>query len=176
MANTDNPHGLKCLGRSVGGGYIELDLMQKAVGTAAALFIQDAVARLDTGYLGRSADISPGTTLYDGVNLSYGAASTLTDHLVIVDPFAIFEAQDDADTDGFAFADTGLNCNLVLNAGSAATLLSGHELDEATINTTNTLDVHLLKKLDVPDNAYGEFCRMVITFNKHRRTTGVAGV
>jgi hypothetical protein len=30
--------------------------------------------------------------------------------------------------------------------------------------------------LDVPDNAYGSFCRMIVTFNKHRRTTGVAGV
>jgi len=176
MANTDNPHGLRCLGRNVVGGNIEVELMQKAVGSAAALFINDAVARVDTGYLGRSADITPGTTLYDGVNLSYGAASTLTDHLVIVDPYALFEAQDNDDTDGFAFADTGLNCNLELNAGSAATLISGHELDESSINTTNSLDVHLHKKLDVPDNAYGEFCRMIVTFNKHRRVAGVAGV
>ena len=70
MPNTDNPHGLRCLGRNVVGGFIEVELMQKAAGSAAALFIQDAVARLDTGYLGRSADITPGTTLYDGVNLS----------------------------------------------------------------------------------------------------------
>lgn len=176
MANVDNPHGLRPLARTLSGGFPTTELYQKASGSAAALFIFDAVARLGTAYLGRSADITPGTTLYDGVNLNYGAASTLTDHLVIVSPDAVYECQDNDDSDGLAFADMGLNCDLELNAGSTTTYISGHELDESSANTTNSLDVHLHKKLDIPTNDYGEHAIIVVTFNKHRLAPGVAGV
>lgn len=175
MANVDNPHGLRCIGRTIEGGFPLIESMNKDANEGTALFIGDAVNREDDGNI-EAASATPGTTLYSGVNLVYGAASTATEHLVIVSAGALYEAQDNDDSDGLALADMGLNCNLELNAGSATTLLSGHELDEDTADTTNTLDVHLHHKLAVPDNAYGEHCRVVITFNKHRYATGVAGV
>jgi hypothetical protein len=69
-----------------------------------------------------------------------------------------------------------LNVNLELNAGSALTQLSGHELDESTAATTNTLDVKLLRLFGSPDNAYGAYGRYEIVFNKHRMANAIAGV
>lgn len=175
MANVDNPHGLRPLMRCVDGGFPLTEQFDKDASEGTAIFMWDAVNRENDGNI-EAASATPGTTLYSGVSLNYGAASTLTSHLVIVSPGAIFEAQDNADTNGFDAADMGLNANIELNAGSATTLLSGHEIDESTLNTTNSLDLHLWKLLDVPDNAAGSYSRVVVTFNKHRMALGVAGV
>lgn len=175
MPNVDNPHGLQTLGRTMAGGFPTVESFQKAASFGTALFIGDAVARAADGTI--NTTITPGTTLYSGVNLNYGAASTLTDHLVITSPDALFEAQDNNSTDGFAAADMGLNANLELNAGSALTQLSGHEINESTANTTSTLDVKLLRLLQSPDNSYGTgWGRFEIIFNKHRMHPAVAGV
>lgn len=174
MANVDNPHGLRPVGRNMDGGFPRIQQFSKASGYGTALFIFDAVFRVADGTIDKSG--TPGTTAYSGVNLNYGAASTATDHLVLVSPGTLFEAQDNNDTDGLAAADEGLNINIELNAGSATTQISGHELDESTVNTSNALDLHVIQKLDVPDNAYGAYCRMVVMFNKHRYAPGVAGV
>lgn len=175
MANVDNPHGLRPLGRVLGGGEAEIQWMQKDASEGTAIFIWDAVNREADGNLD-AASATPGTTLYSGVSLNYGAASTLTDHAIIISPDALFEAQDNSDTDGFAAADMGLNVNLELNAGSSISQISGHELDESTINTTNSLDMKLLRLYPVVDNAYGAFGRFEVMFNKHRMAAGVAGV
>jgi len=174
MANNDNPHGLRPLGRVIGGGEPEILGFDKDASEAAAIFMWDAVNQEADGNI-EANSATPGTTLYTGVSLNYGAASTLTRHLVMVSPNALFEAQDNNDTDGFAAADAGLGCNIELNAGSTTTQVSGHELDESTA-AASSLDVKLLELLDVPDNAYGAFSRWVIQFNKHRFAYGTAGV
>jgi len=173
MANIDNPHGLRPLMRTLRGGCPVVRQYTKDANEGTAIFIHDVVQREADGNI--AAGGTPGTTRYLGVSLNYGAASKQTDHLVIVSPDAIFEAQDNADTDGFAAADMGLNCNLEFNAGDATRLISGHELDESSANTTETLDVKLLDKLDVPDNDFGANCRVQVIFNKHLLNVG-AGV
>ena len=176
MANVDNPHGLRPLMRTLGGGPPTAQLMQKDSSEGAGIFIWDAVNREADGNI-EANSATPGTTLYSGVNLGpFGAASTATSHLIQISPDAVFEAQDNADTDGFAAADMGLNVNIELNAGSATTNISGHELDESTATTTNTLDLHMLALLNVPDNAEGSHSRVEVIFNKHRMNPAVAGV
>ena len=177
MANVDNPHGLRSLGRTLEGGQPVLEQFTKDSSEGTAIFAGDAVNRETDGNI-EAASATPGSTLYSGVSLNYGAASTETDHLVIISPKAVFEIQDNNDTEGFVTADNGLNSNLELNAGSATTLQSGHELDESTFNTTATLDVHMLKLLAVPGNAYGANARVEVVFNTHRmgHEGGAAGV
>jgi hypothetical protein len=159
----------------MGGGPPRIQSFSKDSGEGTAIFVGDAVNREADGNI-EAASATPGTTLFSGVSLNYGAASTATEHLVIVSPDALFSAQDNADTDGFAAADMGMNVNIELNAGSATTKVSGHELDESTIVETATVDLHMLELLAVPDNAYGAHSRIVVTFNKHRMYGGVAGV
>lgn len=178
MANVDNPHGLRPIMRTLAGGFPAIEEFKKVVGLDTAIFINDAVARIADGSISskNSTDITPGTTLYSGVSLNYGKASTATLHQVIINPDAIYEAQDNADTDGFAEADMGLNCQLILGAGSTTTLISGHELDESEINAGAGYDVKLLKLYDVADNAYGSHCRVEVMFNKHRMAQDQIGV
>jgi hypothetical protein len=172
MANVNYPHGLRAL-LCLSGGPIQTEIFKKAATYATAIFRGDVVNRVADGSIEASA--TPGTTLLTGVALNYGGPSELTEHTVIVGMDTVFEAQGD---DGTALdeADMGLNANLVLNAGNATTKISGHEIDASSKATTATLDVHLLKKLMVPDNDYGEFARIELLINKHRMAQGVAGV
>jgi hypothetical protein len=175
VANVDNPHGLKPLMRTLEGGCPVVQQFDKDASEGTAIFQWDAVNREADGNI-EAASATPGTTTFSGVSLNHGAASTLTSHSVIVSPSAVFECQDNADTDGFDAADMGLNVNLELNAGSATTKLSGHELDESTVQTTDTLDMHMLALLNVPDNAAGAHTRVEVIFNKHRMNSQRAGV
>lgn len=173
MANNDWPHGLMPISDFHGGPWFTQE-WSKVVGYGTAIRIFDAVTRVADG----SIEIpgTPGTTLISGVSGTNGAASTATTHLIYTDPNMIWDAQDNNDTDGFAAADLGLNVNLEYNAGSATTFISGHELDESSIDTTATLDVKLLKLRDVKGNAHGAFSRIEVLINKHRMHGSAAGV
>lgn len=172
MANADNPHGLRPLMRTQAGGVPKIQEFSKIAGYGTAIRLWDVVKRVADG----SIEANTVGVAASGVNLVPGAASTLTTHIVMTSPDAIYEAQDNADTDGFAEADMGLNCELEYNAGSATTLISGHELDESTAAAGAAFDVKLLQKLNVPDNAYGSWLRVEVVFNKHRMYPGTAGV
>lgn len=174
MANVDNPHGFLPVGYMVGGGPPATLELSKAATYAVAFYPGDLVHRVADGTL-ESNSATPGTTRYSGVNLSPGAASTLTKHLVITDPKMVFEGQGDDDTDLDA-ADLGLNANALLSAGSATTGKSGHEIDASTKNTTNTLDLKLLQLHTVAGNAHGKWARIQVLINKHRMNPEVAGV
>ena len=175
MANVDNPHGLRPLMRTIDGGEISLEEFDKDVNEAAAIFIFDLVNRETDGNI-EANGATPATTLFNGVSLNYGAAATATKHQVIVNPGAIYEAQDNADTEGFVTADQGLNANIELNAGSATTLISGHEVDESTWDVTASLDLKLLKLHPIPGNAYGPNARIQVMINKHRMNPVAVGV
>jgi hypothetical protein len=175
MANRDNPHGLAPLMRTLTGGCPSVREYTKDVLQATAIFQNDVVNREADGNIAPGG--SPNTTTFQGVALNHGAALTLSTHLVMDSPKALYEAQDNADTDGLVEADMGLMCDLEFNAGSAVSQISGHEIDEsAAADTTTDLDVKLLRKLDVADNAYGSHCRVEIVFNQHRLNPGIAGV
>ncbi len=171
MANADWPHGLWPLYTQHGGPWGVKELTKDSA-QATAIFRGDLVAREADGKLAPGG--TPGATLYDGVSLDFGAASTETQQLIVVDPLAIFEAQDNGD--GIDEVDEGLNVNFEFNAGSASTQVSGHELDGSTKNTTAILDAHIIGRLKIQNNDFGANCRFEVQINKHRRAFGVAGV
>lgn len=173
MANVDNPHGLRPLCRTLNGGEVRVKEFAKD-SSGGNIFIHDVVNRETDGNI--TAGGTPGTTTYTGVSLNYSATGVAGTHLVIVSQDAEFVAQDNNDTDGFANGDQGLNSNLEFNAGSSTTFISGHELDESTFNTTNTLDVKMHDLWTDPNNAYGSFADVIVTINKHRLANAVAGV
>jgi hypothetical protein len=177
VSNIDNPNGLQPLMRALNGGDIETERYQKVGTLARAIRKHDPVTLLATGYLDVGAGITPGTTLYLGVALNYAAASVLSDHDVIINPLAFYEAQDDDDTVGLVFADRGQNANLLLTDGGTPTLQdSAVEIDQSTHDVTNSLDVHLVKLVDRIDNAYGPWSRWEIVFNKHFYAGVTAGI
>lgn len=173
MSNTNNPHGLRPLGWNLAGGPPFIAAFSKVVGYGTTLFPFDAVNRVADGSIEASA--TPGTTRYTGVVLDYGLLSTATNHLVVIDPLAVYEAQDDG-APGILAVDLGLNANLVLTAGNTVTKQSKHQIAHAGIDVTNTLDVHLLQLFGAPDNAHGPNARIEIIFNKHRMASDSVGV
>lgn len=178
MSNVNNPHGFRPLGWNLGGGPPILALMSKAVGLATAIYPYDLVARLaDASITSATASITPGTTLLSGVALDYGALSTATDHLVVISPDSVFEAQDNAGGAGILAVDLGLNANCIVSvAGTLASKKSGHQIADSTKDVTSTLDLKLLQLLKVPDNDFGPNARIEVVINKHRMNPGVAGV
>lgn len=173
MANRDNPHGFRPLMRSLSGGPgASLMGAHKLVGYGTALFIHDCITRVASGTKltqAISAAITPGTTVIAGVNMTYGAVSTATDHLICpAAGYQVFEAQDNKDTDGIGVADLNKNFNVEMNAGNATTKISGHEIDESTINTTNTLDGKIVGIFRSPDNLIDAsgFVRAEVIFNR----------
>lgn len=174
MANVNNPHGLRPLMRTMGGGEMQLFEFSKVVGYGTAIFKWDAINRVADGSIEASA--TPGTTLYSGVSLNWGAASTATKHSCITAPGAVYEAQNDDSVTGLVAADMGLNANLVLTAGNATTKTSKHQINHTGIDVTATLDVHLLGLLNTADNAFGGNARIEIVFNKHRMAPAAVGV
>jgi hypothetical protein len=173
MANNDFAHGLMPLQTCLNGGTPKVQYFTKAVGYGTAIFQHDAVNQVADGSIEASA--TPGTTSYSGVALNYGAPSTATTHAVIVNPDALFEAQEDG-SGTFAAADKGLLANLALTAGNAQTKQSKHEISGTSKAVTATLDVRLLELFAVPNNEYGANARVVVMFNKHRMNPSVAGI
>lgn len=171
MANNNNPHGLLPLGTGLSGGCLILEQYPKLAAYASAIFRYDAVNRVNGGNLQTGG--VPGTTLYSGVAMDYSAASTAFNHTVIISPDAVFECQAAGTLN---FAQMGQNANLLLNAGSAISKLSGHAIDDTTVAVTATLDLHLLKAYATLDNAYGQYARIEVVFNKSRLANAVAGV
>lgn len=167
MANVDNPHGFRPLMRNLDGGEPRIEEYDKDASEATAIFPFDIVSREADGNIAPGG--TPGTTRYQGVALEYGAAATATKHLVIESPNAVFEAQDNADTDGIAAADLGLNANAEFNAGNLTKQQSGHEIDESSAAATATLDLKLLRLLKTPDadNDFGANARIEVVINKH---------
>lgn len=172
MPNVNNPHGLFPLMQDFDGGPSATRNFVKPASVATAIFIHDPVCTVTGG------KIQPGrATAFVGVALDYGAASTLTEHLLVCSPEAIYEAQDNASTDGLVEADMGKNANIsTAVAGSAVTRRSGAQIDEASVNTTNSLDLMLLGLLADPDNAFGPNARIEVKFNRHFLLAGRTGV
>lgn len=158
--------------RSIVGGPAHAAVgAHKIAAVALALFINDAV-QLEGSGVKPNASIQPATTgnqLY-GVNLIYGAANTLTDHVIILGDKQIFETMIDTVT----MAQLQQNAALVAGAGNPVLHLSGHSING--VATTNTLGVKLLGLYQSPDNAVGAFARVIVTFNRSQLADQTAGV
>ena len=60
--------------------------------------------------------------------------------------------------------------------GSTVSGIANAVLDRSTVATTSDLTLRILKKLDRIDNAYGNYCKWIVSINRHRLTgQSVAG-
>lgn len=110
-------------------------------------------------------------------SLLYRAASTLRLVLVADDPNLVFEAQDMATGTPIPTNDIGLNVNFVVGSGSTTTGISAFELNNATQNTTNTLDLKIIGAVNRPDNTMASAnAKFLVRINRHEYANQVAGV
>lgn len=171
MANVNGPFGFAPMGCSQTGGILITRVMKKAAGYGTAIFPGDIVGRANDGTIDR--ELTPGTTYLQGVSLSYGAASTETEHLIIDNPFALFIAQANG---SLVEADMGLNANFAEGTGDTSLFRSKDVINAATEATTGSLDLHLIEKAKEVGNDYGNYVKLIVTINKHRLFGGIDGV
>ena len=106
----------------------------------------------------------------------YRAGSTAAYVFVADDPDLVFKIQEDSDTSTLSADSVGLNADIVFtHSGSTVTGRSGCELDSDTANTTNTLQLRILRLHDTPDNLIGDNAVWEVSINLHsqRYLTGV---
>lgn len=109
-------------------------------------------------------------------SLIYRAASTARVLLVADDPNLEFECAEVDTGTALALADIGLNANIVVGTGSTTLGLSAMQVNNATEQTTNTLDVKIVGFVNAPNNAVGSTARWLIRLNRHRYVDQLAGV
>lgn len=123
-------------------------------------------AASDTKIIGVVVGLKP-----DPTNLNvpiYRAASTNRYVLVADAPDIIYEAQEDAVGGAAAAADIGLNCDVIVGAGSTTTGASGMQIDTSTKATTSTLPLRLVGFVDRIDNEIGSAnAKMLVMINSH---------
>jgi hypothetical protein len=180
MANVNAPFGFRPSMRTVSGAHGSLVPAHKIAGYGTALFIGDAVTHAAAGTkatLAIDAAITPGTTPVLGVNLNYGAASTATDHTIILAKDAVFQCQGDGTGATFLVAAAmNKNANMALTAGDTGLLRSKHQLSETSINTTNTLDLRIRGLVQTPNNALGKYAVVFVAFNNLVEANQIAGI
>jgi hypothetical protein len=180
MANTNAPFGFQPTMRTRSGAAGSLMSCNKIAGYGTALFIHDAVTHAASGTLATpaiDANITPGTTPVLGVNLIYGAASTATNHSIVMADGAIFIVQGDGTGSTYLVAASmNKNANIALTAGNTSLLTSKHELSETSIATTNTLDLRIRGLVQNPNNALGQYAQVFVTFNNLVEANQEAGI
>lgn len=179
MPNVNAPYGLQYFGRSEGGAFAEHFVRQKAASSANAIYINDLFQLLTSGFI-EASTITPGTSFYEGVVVGgVGAASTLTDHLCIIDKGALYTIQGDSTGLTGGQAAVGANANVTYGAGSSTTRnISQTVLNGSTIATTSTLDLRiraLMPRNDM-DTASAPFLSAVVQINKHISNLATTGI
>lgn len=192
MPNADTPFGMRPVQHRNGAPYNgAFRLYSVAAGDGTAILIGDPVTLAGTSQTigGRIySDVVRSATgdVFSGVcigvmpvtadSLRYRAVSTQRVLMVADDPDLLFEIQEVSGGTALTANDAGLNANIVVNAGSTVTAQSGVELNNATEATGNTLDVHIVGPVNREDNAIGEHCKWLVTFNRHQFRNQVAGI
>jgi hypothetical protein len=200
MANTDSPIGLVPIrnknGKPWNGSFNKYYVPSTY---ATALFIGDPVVITGTSNTSGYRDNPPGTLPEinkataaggnyisgvivgfdnnpDDLSTVYNKASTERMVYVVDDPDIVFMIQEDSAGTALAATSVGLNADLVYtHSGSTASGKSGAELDRSTANTTNTLQLKILRLLNRVDNAIGDSAMWEVMINLHtqRYLTGI---
>jgi len=181
MANVNAPFGFRPTMRTRSGASGSCIPANKLAGYGTALFINDAVTNVAADVLSTSiaisAAITPGTTPVLGVNMIYGAASTATNHIIVMANGAVFIVQGDGTGSTYLVAASlNKNANIALTAGNTGTKISKHELSETSIATTNTLDLKISGLVQNPNNALGQYAQVFVTFNNLADANQAVGI
>lgn len=168
MANLNAPFGFRPTMRTLSGGVCSQIPAHKLIGYGTALNVHDAVTHAAAGTkpsMAIDAAITPGTTPVLGVNLNWGAASTATDHIIILASGpAVFTVQGDGTGATFLVAASlSKNANVALTAG--ALKRSKHSLSETSIAGTNTLDLKIRGLWPDAVNVAGQYAKVFVCFN-----------
>jgi len=189
MANADTPNGFVPK-RHLTGGVIRANEYLIENGQATNFFSGDIVDLGSDGYLDTFANDEKAIGVFYGVEYvdeSTGdvkfvkkwtsgttvKANTTVKAYVYDDPMITYTIQ--AGNGSIAQANIGETANVLLTAGNSTYGYSQQELDNDTLAATS-LVLRVLRKVDEPDNDFGENAKVEVVINQHRLSTQGAGV
>lgn len=194
MANVNRPAGLKPVSYLNGSPYNGQARLYYATATADGLFVGDPVKLSGTGdangipgvveataaapVLGVIVGVvvaQPGVSLV-GTNIdlttrSIGASASGY-VMVADDPNIVFEIQE-ALTTPFAVTDIGGNCDFVVLPGATAYSDSATTTAVDAPTTTAALTLKILGLAQRPDNAVGQYAKILVKINNHQLANSV---
>ena len=189
MANRDTIYGLKYVGNLSGNATGQVVRCNIPASNGTATFIGDAVKSLgssDADGIAQVIQCAAGDIIHgvivgfepllSDLSVKHRVASTNRYCLVQVDPFSVFEIQEDSVGGALTTASVGLNADLVVGTGSTASGYSGMELDSSTANTTNTLRLKILGFSQRVDNEIGANAKVLVKINGSEFGNAIAGV
>lgn len=181
MGNNNNPFGFRPVVR-IGGGPFSVVEYGKAAADVNPIYRFDLVGHLAGGTpfalpenptynlsrIQSGSQLTPGTSLWLGSSITYGAASTGSVHPVADQLDVVFIAQCYGPaTSVTTAAAAGQNANVKLVAGSTVTLQSQMQVDATTINTTSSFDLKIRQVAMIVPNVEGINSIVEVTINKH---------
>lgn len=186
MANPNTPFGFRPVIRSGGSPF---SVREFGHNDANPIFAFDLVGKITGGTLPTLPEnptytlpriqsgtaLTPGTSLWLGASLSYGAGSAQTVHAVTDEVDCIYIAQ----TSGAAAVTNanaaGLNGNVTNTAGSTLTKMSAMQINQASIAVTAGLDLRVLRVAMITGNVEGANAIVECMISKHANAPGAAG-
>jgi hypothetical protein len=187
VANNNNPFGFRAISRDSGGPLVTRQY-GKASNDGTAIFMNDMVLKAATSVadptgLGNPApgctsaqNATPGTSLYLGASVNYGAASTATMQYVYDSLDTIYIAQSVGTVTIATASHAGKNANLKSGTGNATTKQSTMGIDDTTIATTAGLDFRIIRVSNISPNVDGEYAILEVVLLKSEEGQGTAGV
>lgn len=179
MANVNAPFGFRPTMRTFSGAGGTVRPCHKLVGDGTALFINDAVQPAANGTKPTQCVKAAASTNCPvaGVNLIYGALSTATDHAMVVASGGLFITQGDGTGATYLIAtQMNMNAEAAYTAGNAGTKISQHELSETSLLGTAALTLRVHGLYQAPDNAFGQYARVFVSFNNLADSDQKAGI
>lgn len=199
MANVDNAFGLRPLRRNgasyvTGGGNV----YSVPSGYATPIAPGDPVVKISDGAINGvpSVNVAGATGVVTGVCLGIAnspdpsleasadgsvtfdtplntIASASFDQYILVedDPQVTYAIQNDE-----TLTDTLIGANADMVAGTPTEGKSRFELDTSTISTTSTLQLKILRLVQLPDNEMGEFAVVEVLINASTQANNTAGI
>jgi len=189
MANQDSAFGLRPIGK-VGQNRDNQGLSEYSIAASStAIYFQDPVKALATGYIGVAAAGDPLLGSLNGIfytaattnkptwanNLAGSNAATDIVGFVSDDPYERFEVQTD-NSGASAQTDVFMNYDILYAAGDSANYVSKVELDDSTLHsTTGQLKVLGVSKEIKNNDLAAANTNFVVTINEHfiKQTAGV---
>jgi hypothetical protein len=189
MANKNNPFGFRPIVR-LGGGPFAVTQYAKAAADPNPIFMFDLVGHLTGGVplplaenpaynnsrIQAGSQLTPGTSLFLGSTLAYGAPSTGSVHPVTDEIDVIYIAQCSGALAITTATHAGKNANTLLTAGSTLSKQSAHQVDSSTILGTASLDLKIQRIAMIVPNLEGPNAIVEVTINKHAQGQATASV
>jgi hypothetical protein len=187
VANNNLLFGFLPIGRD-GGGPLAPQQYCKVATHTQALFVGDIVSKSAVSAPAHDSGINvpgvtslqngaPGTTLWLGSNLNYGAAATITFHWVFDTPDTIYIGQSSDNTSLTQASDAGKLAPFTTGTGNATTGKSTMGFTGASVGTAvSGMDIRLLRLHTRVGNAEGAYAIFEVMMLKSGKAQGAVGV